>query len=291
MSQSKKGTRGKAIGYIVLSAFCFAAMSAFVRLAGDLPTMEKVIFRNAIAALVAWIILLRSRQPVGVERKHIPDLLLRSICGTIGLICNFYAVDHMNIGDAQALNKLSPFFAIIASIFLLKEKPEKYDWAAVCIAFGGALLVVRPGFTLVPLPALIATLGGLGAGVAYTLVRRLGQKGVKGPFVVMFFSTFSSLVCLPFFITNYQSMTMSQFFCLLAAGICAAGGQLTVTAAYMYAPAKEISVFDYTSVIFAALWGLLLFGQLPDLWSFLGYALIIGAAFFRWSRSRREEKA
>ena len=79
------------------------------------------------------------------------------------------------------LNKLSPFFAVIFSIFLLKEKTTRFEWSMLIIAFAGALFVIKPSFNLNSLPALIGVLGGLGAGLAYTYVRRLGTHGIKGP--------------------------------------------------------------------------------------------------------------
>ena len=137
----------------------------------------------------------------------------------------------------------------------MKEKASKKEWLIVAVAFVGALFVIKPGFNMALGPALMGTLGGFGAGVAYTFVRKLGKNGVRGPIIVMFFSTFSTLVCLPFFLMSYQPMTWKQLLFLLGAGLAATGGQLSITAAYTYAPAKEISVYDYTQVIFAAIWG------------------------------------
>ena len=77
-------------------------------------------------------------------------------------------------------------------------------------------------------------------------------------------------------------MTLAQLACLIGAGIAGTGGQFCITTAYTKAPAKEISVYDYSQVIFAAIMGFLVFGQLPDALSFLGYAIIIGAAVGRW---------
>ncbi len=82
-------------------------------------------------------------------------------------------------------------------------------------------------------------------------------------------------------IADFVPMTGSQLLLLLAAGASAAGGQLSVTAAYSKAPAKEISVFDYSQILFAALLGFLFLGELPDIFSFLGYIIIIGAAVWR----------
>lgn len=274
--------------FIILAGFFFASMSFFVRLSGDLPTMEKAFFRNAVAVLVAAFMLARTKEGFHVQKGSWPDLLMRSFCGTVGLICNFYAVDHMNIADANILNKLSPFFAILMSYFILKEKANKVEWVCVVVAFIGAVFVVKPAFNMQFVNAMIGVIGGLGAGIAYTFVRKLGKKGERGPIIVMVFSTFSCLCTLPFLISEFQPMKAVQLLCLLMAGVSAAGGQIFITKAYTKAPAKEISVFDYTQVLFAALLGFVFFGQIPDWMSLVGYLIIIGSAIFKWNYLRKE---
>lgn len=274
--------------FIILAGFFFASMSFFVRLSGDLPTMEKAFFRNAVAVLVAAFMLARTKEGFHVQKGSWPDLLMRSFCGTVGLICNFYAVDHMNIADANILNKLSPFFAILMSYFILKEKANQVEWACVVVAFIGAVFVVKPAFNMQFVNAMIGVIGGLGAGIAYTFVRKLGKKGERGPIIVMVFSTFSCLCTVPFLISEFQPMKAVQLLCLLMAGVSAAGGQIFITKAYTKAPAKEISVFDYTQVLFAALLGFVFFGQIPDWMSLVGYLIIIGSAIFKWNYLRKE---
>ena len=143
----------------------------------------------------------------------------------------------------------------------------------------GSLFVIKPTFANANLfPSLIGLLGGLSAGIAYTMVRILGQRGENKSVIILFFSGFSCLVTLPYLLFSYVPMTLSQFLCLMGAGISAAGGQFGITSAYCYAPAKEISVYDYTQIIFAAVLGFLIFGQIPDFWSILGYIIIISMA-------------
>lgn len=270
--------------FIIMAGMFFALMTFFVRLSGDLPTMQKAFFRNAVAAVVAIAMLARSEKGFAIQKTSWPSLFLRCLCGTIGLICNFYAIDKMNIADANILNKLSPFFAIIASYFILKEKANRVEWCCVVVAFLGAVFVVKPSFQMDFVYAMIGVAGGLGAGVAYTFVRKLGKQGERGPVIVMCFSVFSTLVTLPFLILQFQPMNLQQIICLLLAGICATGGQLSITAAYTKAPAKEISVFDYSQVIFAAILGFVFLGQIPDYLSMIGYTLIIGSAIFNFRK-------
>ncbi|MCR5655236.1 MAG: DMT family transporter [Lachnospiraceae bacterium] len=281
--------KSRGIGHILLAALFFAFMTFFVRISGDLPSMQKAFFRNFVAMLVAIGILLRTPEKFKIKKSSWPGLLMRSACGCAGLICNFWAIDRLRIADANMLNKLSPFFAIIFSYWVLKEKANWKEWLAVIVAFIGALFVMKPSVSMEFIPALVGALGGLGAGVAYTFVRLLGKQGERGPVIVFFFSTFSSLCILPFFIAGFTPMTGKQWLYLILSGVCAMGGQLNITAAYTYAPAKEISVFDYAQILFAALLGFIFFDEVPDVYSLIGYVLIIGAAFYRWAMGRKEQ--
>ena len=256
--------RKQGILFIIMAGFFFALMTFFVRISGELPTMEKAFFRNIVAAVIAFITMIRSGVKFRPAKENVIDLFMRSLCGTIGLICNFYAIDKLNIADANILNKLSPFFAIIMSAFILKEKANKAEWLCVVVAFMGALCVIKPSFQMQSVYAMIGMLGGLGAGTAYTFVRKLGKNGVPSPVIVLCFSVFSCIVSVPFMLLNFVSMTAKQLILLLLAGISAACGQFSITKAYTKAPAREISVFDYTQVLFAALLGFLFLEQIPD---------------------------
>jgi len=267
---------------IVASAFCFSLMSLFIRLSGDVPVIQKCFFRNAVALLIAFMAMLRAGQPFRIGKGNLKYLLFRAVAGTVGLLCNFYAIDHLAISDASILNKLSPFFAIIFSALLLKEVAGRYEWLAVFVAFAGALFVVKPSFHLEAMPAFIGVLGGCGAGLAYTFVRCLGQRGENSMVIVLFFSGFSTLCMLPNLLLHYAPMSLPQWVFLWLTGVAAAGGQLFITKAYSYAPAKEISVYDFSNVVFSALWGFLFLGQIPDWMSILGYLIIIGTAVAKW---------
>ena len=277
------------IFYILLSAFFFSVMSLFVRLSGDLPTFQKCFFRNFVAAIAAFFVLLKNKN-FKIQKGNLPALLARSIVGTMGIICNFYAIDHMNISDASILNKLAPFFTIIFSILILKEKASLIEWILVFAAFAGAVFVAKPTFNFSQsLPALVGVLGGLTAGLAYTFVRYLGNKGERGAMIVFFFSVFSSLTVLPLAIFQWQPMEVWQVVYLLLAGCAASGAQFSLTAAYKCAPAKEISVYDYSQVLFTALWGMIFLTEFPDFWSLIGYAIIIGAAVLKYLVTKKKQ--
>lgn len=270
----------KAVICILGSGLCFSLMTVFIRLAGEVPLMERTLFRNLVAAVLTFFILRRSGTGFHIGKGNLKYLIARSVFGTIGMVCNFYAVDHLLLSDANMLNKLSPFFAILASYFLLKEKLKPVQVVGVIAAFLGSLLIIKPSGTsgMELLPSLLGVLGGLGAGVAYSFVRLLGIRGENGKMVVFFFSAFSCISLIPFVIATYEPVSGTEFLYLLATGLCACGGQLCITQAYTYAPAREISVYDYAQVIFSSVFGFFFFAQVPDGYSILGYFVIVGVA-------------
>lgn len=270
-------SKNKAILFLITSAFFFALMLVFVRLSGDLPTFQKMFFRNIIAAVIAGIILIKNKISIlPKSTKNLPFLIMRTLFGLIGVFCNFYAVDHLLLSDASILNKMSPFFVIIFSYFILKEKPSVVQMLAVIGAFIGALFVIKPSFQNADLLASVTGFaGGMLAGFAYACVRKCTLGGEHSSYVVFFFSFVSTLILLPFTIICYKPMSLYQFVMLLLAGFSAAGGQFMITLAYKNAPSKEISVYDFSQIIFSALFGFIIFSQVPDIYSVIGYTIII----------------
>ena len=269
----------KGILCITASAFCFTLMNLFVRLSGDLPSIQKSFFRNLVAFFFALAIMKKDRVPFTWEKKCTADMLIRAGFGTLGILCNFYAVDHLALSDASMLNKMSPFFVVLFSFLILKETIKMPQVLMIAGAFAGSLFVIKPTLSNLDLiPSMIGFLGGAGAGLAYTFVRKLSGRGVKSPVIVCFFSGFSCLVTLPFLIADYHAMSWLQIGTLLLAGLAAAGGQFGITAAYSFAPAREISIYDYSQIIFSAVLGFAVFGQIPDVSSCIGYVIILGMA-------------
>lgn len=290
MEDTKENMREKTKGILCITtaAFCFALMSLFVRLAGDVPSIQKSFFRNLVALAVVGVPMILHQERVEIGKGDLKFLVLRAVFGTIGIFGNFYAIDHLVLSDANMLNKLAPFFVVIFSALFLRERANLVQIASVIVAFVGALFIIKPTGNMEGSGALAGFLGGAGAGAAYTMVRLLGKRGVKGKTVIVFFSAFSCLAAVPFMIGSFQPMELWQVLMLFAAGGAAAGGQIFVTKAYYYAPAKEISVYDYSQIVFAALMGFVVLGQRPDLYSVLGYLIIGGTAVFVYFYNKSE---
>ncbi len=287
----KISNKYRGIFYIILAAFGFAFMNLFVKLAGDLPAIEKSFFRNLVAIFFAFIVMKKKNISFSIPKESRKYIFFRSLFGTIGIFANFYAIGKLYIADASMLNKLSPFFAIIFSYFLLHEKIKPYQLLCVLTAFVGALFILRPGFdSVATFPAFIGLIGGMGAGLAYTNVRLATKHGAPGPLIVFCFSVFSCVCAIPFIIFDHQPLVWWQLASLLLAGLSATLGQFSITAAYTYAPASELSVYDYTQIVFAALLGIIFLGEVPDIISVLGYLIICGAGIAMFLIRRKKER-
>lgn len=294
--------KAKGIAAIVASALGFALMAALVRLADDygepLSAFQKSFFRNLVAFAVAAAVYWRRRPRVAnpappafakatAGRRTTFLLIARAAFGTLGIFANFYALSHIPIATGQMLNKTAPFFTVAFAWAFLGERTLPRQAVALAVAFAGAMLVVKPGFAGAhAFPLAVGLLGGAAAGAAYACVRALRRRGADPAYIILYFSVFSCLAAVPFMLPGLKPMTFAQVAVLLGAGGAAAVGQFGVTLAYGYAAPRDIAVYDYSSVLFAAAFGYLFFAQVPDIFSVLGFAVILAALVLLNSRRR-----
>jgi drug/metabolite transporter (DMT)-like permease len=271
---------------MILSAAAFAAMGAFVKAAAEVPLLEKVIVRNLVTLVVAGFLALRTGRSLIGRLHHQPLLLLRSLLGVAGVTCYFYAIDHLILADAAMLTKLSPFFVAVFALVFLGERPPKKVMSAMLVAFAGAVCIIKPRFDLAMLPALIGLGSSLFAGGAYTAVRALRTR--EAPETIVFhFSLVTVVVLSPWIVNDPYLPTGAEWGLLLGIGLGAAAGQIGLTFAYRHAPAAQVSIYSYSTILFAALLGLAIWSEVPDLLSLTGGALIISGGALAMLGDRR----
>ncbi len=272
---------------MLLSATFFSFMSAFVKLSGDIPSMEKAVFRNLVSLIIAFSILRYRKQPLWGKRENRKILILRSLTGAMGIILYFYSIDRLILADSAMLNKLSPFFVILFASLFLKNSIRPFHLISLVIALAGTVLIIKPGFNFSStLPAFAGLSAAVLAGIAYTMVSYLGDKE-NSYTIVFFFSLISTFICLPFLLVNPVMPTFTQLVFLLSAGAMAAGGQILLTAAYRYAPAGEVSIYQYSQIVISSLLGIFLFAELPDSLSVIGYVLIFTGGYLMYARGKK----
>ncbi len=282
--------RTKGIFYILMSSLFFALMAAAVKFLGDIPTAEKIFFRNLIGVAAAFVIVKRRNETL--VGNNVKLLILRSTFGLLGIAAYFYALSQIKLSDTVILNKMSPFFVVIFAALFLKEKITKKQIIALITAAAGAVFVIRPGFDSNIFPALIALLSSLFAGIAYTIVREL-RKTDSAATVVFYFSLFSTLAVIPFMLRgNFIVPQGSEILALLGVGVFATTAQLFMTNAYRHAEAGELSIYTYANIVFSSLLGMLFFQEIPDLMTVIGGVLIITAGYINYrSKTALKERS
>ena len=287
----------KGIIAIVISAFGFSLMALFVRLCDDyggpVSAFQKGFFRNIVAFAIAAVVFVKARgrdapaptlacstgAGTSRPRRVWAQLLLRATLGTAGIFAHFYALGKISIAEGLTLNKTAPFFTVLFAWLFLGERANRRQLLTLALAFLGVVLIAKPGFAgASAFPLAIGLLSGVCAGGAYACVRALRRHALSPSLIILFFSAFSCLASVPFMAAGFDPMTGRQVLILLGAGAGAALGQFGITLAYGYAAPKDIAVFDYSGILFAAAFGFLSFAQVPDVLSIAGFLAIIFAA-------------
>lgn len=273
---------------IVFSSLAFAGMHLFVKIVPDLPASQKIFTRNFVSLFIALGVVWKSgrclfpKLPEKLQDKGL--LLLRCVAGLGGVALNFYAIEHLPLAESSLLNRLSPFFVTFFAVIFLKEVLRRVDLIALIFVFFFVLLIIRPGINLNSFAAFCGLLSGVSAGAAYTTLRALKDR-VDPPVIIFYFSLFSVLALL-FFCGNFRMPTPFEWFGLAGISISASLGQFFITYAYRFAPATEISVYNYTSVVFSVIFDVIFFAVLPDKWSALGSIGIVSVAILLFIYNR-----
>lgn len=277
----------KAVFCMLISALGFTFMSVTVKYVTGIPLFEKVFFRNLISLGVAFFMLKKSSAPMFGRRENQLALLARSIFGLAGVVLNFYAIANLTLADSSMLGKLSPIFVTIMACIFLKEKIDNKQVLSIIITFLGTLLVIKPEFSLEMLPSLSGIMSAASAGVAYTLLRYLKDKESPDT-IIFYFSLISVVFTAPFALAEYVQPTFTQLGLLLATGVFASVGQFGITYAYKFAKATEVSIYNYSAIVFGIILGFIFFGEIPDTLSLLGGAIIIAVAFYIFKHNQKK---
>lgn len=288
----------KAIGFKLISALLFAAMSALVRQLGDVaPVGQMVFFRSAFAVLpVVVIYAIRGELSTAVRTGRPFGQLGRGLLSVGGMFTNFSALTRLPLADATAISFASPLITVVLAAIILKEHVRIYRWSAVLVGFVGVIVMLVPHFDLGTYAAAgAATAAAVGSIFAMTSAvctagtviqtRRLTQSETTSSIVFYF-----SLVCaiagaltLPF---AWHSPTGSELMALISLGVIGGIAHIFLTESYRHAAASVVAPFDYTAMLWALLLGYWLFGELPSALVYVGAAIVAGAGLFVIWRER-----
>ena len=261
-------------------------------LAGQIPTMELVFFRNLIA-LVVLIPIVR-RQGVGLPSKsQIPIYALRVLFAYSAMVLLFYSLARMPIADVYALQYTIPLFTILLAAIVLNQKADIHSWVACLVGFLGTLIVMRPGLIEITLASLAALTTAFMHAGSNTTIKILARR--DNPEVITLWTNFGMLpLALAPTIFLWVTPTLEQWPLVIGIGVISSIGGYCFTRSVSAADARIVQPFQFSRMIFAAAIGWIMFSELPDLWTWLGASVIFAASYYiiyREGLSRRSTEA
>jgi len=272
--------------YMTAAAFFFSIMNYLVRLAGqELSPIEVAFFRNLFALLFMMPWLLRVGRS-GLATRRLGGHVWRALFGMGAMFCWFYSVTLMPLAEAVSLNFTVPLFATAGAALVLGEVVRARRWTATAVGFLGVLVILRPGFTDVTWVTGLPILAAAFMACATLFVKSLSETESPNTIVLYMNLLLTPLSLVPaVFVWQWPSTTTLSYMALL--GLLAAAAHIALTRAYAVADASAVLPLDYTRLPFVAAIAFLAFGEVPDLWTWVGAGIIAGSALYIAHREMR----
>ncbi len=274
--------------WLLLSATCFTAMAVLAKTLGDrLDSLQLAFFRMFIALLVIVPFLIRGG--MASIKTHYPLLqVARGVVGSTAMMCGFYALVHLPLADALAYNFTKALFVVPLAYFILKEPAGPRRIGAVLIGFVGVLVMLRPTVEIDP-AALVALAGALCVAMATIFVKIVVKDA---PVTLMFYTGVVGTVVagIPAAFV-WITPTWNEMGLLVLMGVFAAGAHNCFIRGYREGDASAIVPFDYSRLVFAAIAGFLIFGDVPDWLTIAGAVIIVATTLYIARREAVEAKA
>jgi drug/metabolite transporter (DMT)-like permease len=283
-----------AIALRLLTALLLAAMFALVKLAATrgVNVVESLFYRQCGSALCATGFVAAGPGLGSLRTKRVWAHVGRMALGLSAMALNFVAFILLPLAEATTIGFSVPIFSVVLAALVLGEPTGKWRWGAVAAGFAGVLLIVQPGSGEVPLlGASVALVAALLTASVTIVIRRLGAT--ERATTTVFWFAVSSLVPLGLLMIHFAG-THDHFTWVIVAGLALAGGlaQLTLTGALRLAPVALVMPMDYTSLLWAVLLGLWVFGELPTPWTWIGAPIIIASGLvIVWREHRLHRRA
>ena len=287
--------RRRAILCVLGEGFCFAVAAALIKAtrASGIPVTEMVVFRSLVIVLAMAALLLRSGTGLLalLRTRHPLGHVVRTLLGFFGMMTSYLGYLRLPLATVTSLNFAMPLFLTVLSVPLLGERVGWRRASAVTAGFLGVLLIVRPwrdASAAMPFGVVGLVLAGVFTWALSTItIRRLGAAGERAATIVLWYSLGSLAIALVLALPVWVRPSPRDAGLLVAAGLVTAAAQWLMTEGYRGGEATAVAPFEYGAIVHATILGALLWGELPDRWSFAGIAVLVAAGLYIWRRETR----
>lgn len=290
MSSSQPTPRAAALAIILIIAtgLILSGMDAIAKfLAWEIPVLIVIWGRYFFHTVLTFTIFtLRSRSVSFLKPRKPIFQFFRAAALFLATFSMYLAITRMQLGDATSIQFLAPVLLTALSGFVLGERIGPRRWGAVLMGFTGVLLVARPGSGILGWSALLPLITALMIAIYMLMTRMISGK--DNPTSTTFYSTALGAAVLSLVVPFYwQSPDISQWVLMLSLGAAGALGHYLLIRAFFTANASTLAPFTYSQVVGAILWGFLIFGDIPSMWTFAGAALVCSSGIYVWYRETR----
>ncbi len=271
---------------MLLATFFFAVMNVFVKQLAHIPAMEIVFFRCLVSAMICFVGIRQAK--VDWKGNNNGLLILRGSFGTAALFTFFLTVQNIPLASAVTIQYLSPIFTTVIAVFLLGEKVKSLQWLFYALAFAGVFVIKGFDSQISTLFLVTGIFSAFCSGVAYNLVRRLKER--EHPLVVVLHFQLVGVV-VGFFFTLFNWVTplnLWDWFCLLMTGILTQLGQVHLTKSLQAERVANVSILNYTGLIYALIFGVFIFGEIYTIQVLLGISLVVLGVLLSLFYSKRQ---
>ena len=272
---------------MLFSAVCYVASAAILRQLGDAYSAFELTFLRSIVAVVmlAPIFMRFGRLQLWPERPFAH--FMAAVFSYLGILLWFVGAAQMPIADFFALNFTTPLFTIALAILLLRERSDLASWAATVIGFIGVLIVLRPGVIAVTFAAL-ATLGSSASYAGVNTVIRSLSRTVSTAQIVFYTNLVMIPISMPMAIIEWKTPLVADLPAILGIAVLSTLGYVCVSKAIALAPANVVQPVNFMRMPIAAGFGFVLFNEFPDLWTWVGAAVIFCATTYAVQHGTRK---
>lgn len=278
------------IGWMLLTGLCFVCVTGVVRhLGSDMNPIQGAFIRYVFGLGLVLPLLIRLWQS-RVRAQRLPLHILRGVVHGVAVMLWFYAMARIPIAQVTALGFTAPIFTTLGAAMFLGERLRVRRIGAVLIAFGGALVIIRPGFAAVELGALAQLTAAPLFAASFIIAKKLTETD-SSLVIVGSLSVFVTLALLPPALVVWREPTLAELGWLFVTAVFATLGHYTLAQAFR---ATEITVtqpFAFLQLVWATLLGFYAFGEEPSLWTWLGGAIIVASATYIAHRETRLRRA
>lgn len=266
----------KAIGLLTISALLFSLMGVCIRFASHTVDNATIVFFRNFVGLFIFLPLIFQKGIGYFKTEKIWMHTWRSVVGLIAMYGFFYAIAHLKLSNAMVFTYSSPIFIPLIAWLFLKERITQSMLLAAFVGLLGVLCVAKPDSGMFNQLSLIGLTASFLAAMAFVTVRALTATEPPER-IVFYFCLFGTAISFIPMIWLWRPYSMTELAYLITAGLLANFSQLFLSNAYSLAPAGQIGPVNYIAIIFAGIWGFLMWHEVPDLYSLIGFAFILVA--------------